>query len=368
MIQKKVKDIMNNYLENLNSQKSYSKINFKYNCVSLFSGGGGLDLGLAWAGFKSKVLCEIEKPLCETLERNFPNSLILDLDVTGVRKEDILKGFQEGEHVDLVAGGSPCQSFSILGQRGSLTDPRGQLVYEYIRIVKELNPRVFLFENVPGILTINKGKDWKELLHFFKEETGYNVHYKVLNSADYGVPQQRKRVIVLGFRNDIQLPPNLNIFPEPTHAQLDAIQNLGLKESNKNPDKLKGWYPAKYALENLDQAKNHRKRVHGERVRNRYLSVPQGSRDSIDRTDRIDAEKPSGTVLVGSKAGGGRPFIHPYEPRHITIREAARLQSFPDSFEFFSSETWQYRAVGNAVPPLLAKAIGENIKAILDQN
>lgn len=359
---------MNNYLETLNSQVSYTNIDFKYNCVSLFSGGGGLDLGLAWAGFKSKVLCEIEKPLCETLEINFPDSLILDSDVTNVGKVDILKGLQEGESVDLVAGGSPCQSFSILGQRGSLTDPRGQLVYEYIRIVKELKPKVFLFENVPGILTINKGKDWKELLQFFKEETGYNVHYKVLNSADYGVPQQRKRVIVLGFRNDVILTPSLNIFPKPIHAQLDASPSLNLEENNESNNKLKNWYPSKYALENLEQAKNHRKRVHGDRVRNRYLSVPQGSRDSIDRTDRIDAEKPSGTVLVGSKAGGGRPFIHPYEPRHITIREAARLQSFPDSFEFFSSETWQYRAVGNAVPPLLAKAIGESIKAILDQN
>ncbi len=359
---------MNDYLETLNSQISYTNIDFKYNCVSLFSGGGGLDLGLAWAGFKSKVLCEIEKPLCETLQINFPDSLILDSDVTNVSKADILKGFQEGESVDLVAGGSPCQSFSILGQRGSLTDPRGQLVYEYIRIVKELKPKVFLFENVPGILTINKGKDWKELLQFFKKETGYDVHYKVLNSADYGVPQQRKRVIVLGFRNDILLTPSLNVFPKPVYAQLDASPSLNLEKNDESSNKLKNWYPSKYALENLEQAKNHRKRVHGDRVRNRYLSVPQGSRDSIDRTDRIDAEKPSGTVLVGSKAGGGRPFIHPYEPRHITIREAARLQSFPDSFEFFSSETWQYRAVGNAVPPLLAKAIGESIKAILDQN
>lgn len=357
---------MNSYLENLNSQKSYSNINFKYNCVSLFSGGGGLDLGLAWAGFKSKVLCEIEKPLCETLAKNFPDSLILDIDITNVSKIDILKGFEKVESVDLVAGGSPCQSFSILGQRGSLTDPRGQLVYEYIRIVKELNPKVFLFENVPGILTVNKGKDWKELLQFFKEETGYNVHYKVLNSADYGVPQQRRRVIVLGFREDIFLASDLSIFPEPTHNQMDSSQTLKLEDNNINT--LKPWYPAKYALESLENSKNHRKRVHGERVRSRYLSVPQGSRDSIDRTDRIDAEKPSGTVLVGSKAGGGRPFIHPYEPRHITIREAARLQSFPDSFEFFSSETWQYRAVGNAVPPLLAKAIGENLKRILDRN
>lgn len=359
---------MNSYLKELNNQTDYKNLDFKYNCVSLFSGGGGLDLGLSWAGFKAKVLCEIEASLCETLEKNFLDSYIINDDVSNTTAKDILKGFKDGESVDLVAGGSPCQSFSILGQRKSIEDPRGKLVYEYIRIVKELQPKVFLFENVPGLLTVNKGEDWKELLQFFKEETGYQVYFEILNAANYGVPQQRKRVIVLGFREDIVLPSDGEIFPKPTHLNKDILEKINRSDNLNNLSDIKEWNPSKFALENLENAKNHRKRVHGDRVRNRYLTVPQGSRDKVDRTDRIDSEKPSGTVLVGSKAGGGRPFIHPFEPRHITIREAARLQSFPDDFEFFSSETWQYRAVGNAVPPLLAKAIGAKLKEILDSN
>lgn len=358
-------DKMNKYLEVLNSQERYDEIDFRLNSVSLFSGGGGLDLGLSWAGFKSKVVCEIETPLCETLKRNFPDSYIINDDITQVSKMDILKGFKKSEGVDLVAGGSPCQSFSILGQRGSLEDPRGQLVFEYIRIVKELQPKAFLFENVPGLLTVNGGRDWAELLQFFKNETEYQIFYKVLNSADYGVPQQRKRVIVLGFRRDILIEDGSDVFPTITHQQFDLELSQKLLVEEDSSTSYESWIPSKYALENLDNASNHRKRVHGERVRVRYLQVPQGARDSVDRTDRIHPEKPSGTVLVGSKAGGGRPFIHPYEPRHITIREAARLQSFPDNFEFLGPETWQYRAVGNAVPPLMAKAVGKSIARIL---
>ncbi|MDA1557012.1 DNA cytosine methyltransferase [Bacillus cereus] len=357
---------MNRYLEVLNGQKAYNDIDFKFNCVSLFSGGGGLDLGLAWAGFKTKAFCELEAPLCETLKNNFTNAYIINEDITKVTKEDILKGFNENESVDLVAGGSPCQSFSILGQRGSINDPRGQLVYEYVRIVKELKPKAFLFENVPGLLTVNGGEDWNNLLNYFKEETNYQISYQVLNSADYGVPQQRKRVIVLGFNKEIIIDEDQQIHPSPTHQNMDVEESATLFDiPNGNLDP---WIPSKFALEFLEGTKNNRKRVHGERVRNRYLTVPQGERDSVDRTDRIHPERPSGTVLVGSKSGGGRPFIHPYEPRHITIREASRLQSFPDSFEFFGPETWQYRAVGNAVPPLMAKAIGSSIADILSKS
>jgi len=125
------------------------------------------------------------------------------------------------------------------------------------------------------------------------------------------------------------------------------------------------WIPAKFALEYVDSLPNHDIRIHGERVRNRYEKIPPGGRDKIDHTDRIYPEKPSRTVLVGSKAGGGRPHIHPYFPRHITVREAARLQSFPDWYKFLGTSTAQYRQVGNAVPPLLALAVGKSIEAAL---
>jgi len=120
-------------------------------------------------------------------------------------------------------------------------------------------------------------------------------------------------------------------------------------------------------LEHLEDCKNHRLRIHGDRVRGRYEKVPQGGRDKVDHTDRIHPEKPSGTVLVGSRAGGGRPFIHPYEPRHITVREAARLQSFPDTFVFYGNKTQQYRQAGNAVPPLLGRYLAEQLLKYLKQ-
>ena len=162
----------------------------------------------------------------------------------------------------------------------------------------------------------------------------------------------RKRVFVVGFRQ-----PTKFAFPLPEYRN-----PLKLKLDNYN---LPDWIPAKLALENVDGLHNQDIRIHGERVRSRYEKIPQGGRDKIDHTDRIDPEKPSGTVLVGSKAGGGRPHIHPYLPRHITVREAARLQSFPDWYRFLGTTTAQYRQVGNAVPPLLARAVGKSIKVAL---
>jgi DNA (cytosine-5)-methyltransferase 1 len=223
--------------------------------------------------------------------------------------------------------------------------------------VKELQPRAFLFENVPGLMTINKGKDWEELFTYFTIETGYRLFHAVLNAADFGIPQIRRRIFIVGFRSSASVFE----YPKPTHRNPDEPTNL----LSLN---LPTWLPAKFALENIDHLPNHRIRPHGERVKERYMKLAQGDRDKTDHTDRIDPNIPSGTVLVGSQAGGGRPHIHPYEPRHISVREAARLQSFPDWYVFRGTETWQYRGVGNAVPPLLTKAIGEKIRESLDKS
>lgn len=186
----------------------------------------------------------------------------------------------------------------------------------------------------------------------FQVETGYDLYTSTLNSANYGVPQIRKRVFVVGFRQ-----PTEFAFPDPEYRDPSSLDLLN--------QHLPDWIPAKFALENVDGLYNHDIRIHGDRVRSRYEKIPQGGRDKIDHTDRIDPEKPSGTVLVGSKAGGGRPHIHPYLPRHITVREAARLQSFPDWYRFLGTSTAQYRQVGNAVPPLLALAVGKSIRTAL---
>ncbi|HHX8263178.1 TPA: DNA cytosine methyltransferase [Vibrio diabolicus] len=333
----------NPYLQNLSSLLPRDDgLNF----VSVFCGGGGLDLGFALAGFKPLFSSDIIEHGCNTIRQNLPGHLVEPHDISQLSGRYVVDKVKQD--VDFVIGGPPCQSFSILGRRGSIKDPRGQLVFEYARFINEISPKGFLFENVPGILTVNKGEDWEELKEFFRSETGYVLSTAKLNSADYGVPQLRNRVILIGMKDDKFTGwPQAERFPEDS-----------LEVASGHPPYL----ASKYALEMLDNTPNHIKRVHSERVFNRYSKIPQGGRCKVDRTDRIDAEKPSGTVLVGSGGGGGRPFIHPFEHRHLTVREAARLQSFPDWWEFSGPGTWQYRQVGNAVPPIMAMKIAEKLK------
>lgn len=344
----------NAYLERLNSMPKPDGIDYKYNSISLFSGGGGLDIGAAWGRFRVDFASDLEQEHCNTIASNFPDCVTLPANVQDLTGKKV-KELSSKNEFDLLIGGPPCQAFSILGRRNSFSDPRGKLVYEYARLVKELKPRAFVFENVPGLMTVNKGEDWKELLQYFEDETGYKIFHSRLNAADFGVPQIRIRVFIVGFRNQKAEFE----FPVPTHHNPEKVHSNGNSKLN--------WIPAKYALESLDGVSNHRIRPHGDRVRNRYSQIPQGGRDRVDHTDRIHPDKPSGTVIVGSRAGGGRPHIHPDVPRHISVREAARLQSFPDWYVFQNTETWQYRAVGNAVPPLLGKAVCDSIAKTLDE-
>jgi DNA (cytosine-5)-methyltransferase 1 len=344
----------NLFLDKINSLPKPAEINYKYNAVSLFSGGGGLDIGASWAKFRVDFASDLEPEHCKTISYNFPDCTTIAADVIDLTGEKI-RTLSSKNQFDLLLGGPPCQAFSILGRRNSFNDPRGQLVYEYARLVKEIKPRAFVFENVPGLMTVNKGEDWKELLQYFEEETGYKIFHSKLNAADFGIPQIRIRVFIIGFRSQEAKFE----FPVATHQNPEKNKTNGNGKVN--------WLPAKFALENMEGTPNHRIRPHGDRVRIRYSQIPQGGRDKVDHTDRIHPEKPSGTVLVGSRAGGGRPHIHPEVPRHISVREAARLQSFPDWYVFQNTETWQYRAVGNAVPPLLGKVVCDSIARSLDE-
>ncbi len=343
---------MNPYLTDLNSLKLPLKKSNELVAVSLFSGGGGLDLGLSLAGFDFRYSNDEVQYYCDTIAYNFSDCIAEAKDVREL-KGNIIKDLINTEKISLIAGGPPCQAFSILGKRGSFSDIRGQLVFDYIRLINELKPEAFIFENVPGLLTLNNGQDWEKLYYHFQAETGYDIYTEILNAADYGVPQIRKRVFVVGF-----CEPADFTFPQPRYRDPSSLDLL-----NQN---IPEWIPAKLALENIDGLHNHDIRVHGDRVRSRYEKIPPGRRDKVDHTDRIDPEKPSGTVLVGSKAGGGRPHIHPYLPRHITVREAARLQSFPDWYKLLGTSTAQYRQIGNAVPPILALAVGKSIQNTLE--
>jgi len=319
--------------------------------VSVFCGGGGLDLGFASAGFKPLFSSDVVPVFCETVHKNLKGHIAEPHDITTLSGKAVLK--RVGTPVDVVIGGPPCQSFSILGSRKSTHDPRGKLIFEYARFIREIGPKAFLFENVPGILTVNKGADWKELLDFFESETGYHIKWTKLNSVTFGVPQIRQRVIAVGFRNEESFA-RFN-WPHRTHTDSLAQTELGLSLPR----------PSGLAFESVAHLPNHVLREHCERVKTRYSQIPPGGRDRKDHTDRVHPERPSGTVLVGSGAGGGRPFIHPYEHRHITVREAARLQSFPDWWVFSGGPTASYRQVGNAVPPIMAKAVAHQIAKAL---
>lgn len=339
----------NDYLNVLNSMTIPEKsISLSY--ASLFCGGGGLDLGFALEGFVPSYSSDIVPQFAETVRKNLGH-YVEAADVSKLSGAEVLS--KANRSIDVLIGGPPCQSFSILGSRGSTGDPRGQLVFDYARIVAQVQPRAFLLENVPGIMTVNKGQDWREMLQYFKEETGYHLINGKVNSADYGVPQIRNRIILIGFRDLRELQKFS--WPSPTHV-----------DPAKEPEaRLPPYRHAALALEQVDGLPNHILRVHCDRVRSRYSLIAPGGRDRKDHTDRIHPERPSGTVLVGSGAGGGRPFIHPSEHRHITVREAARLQSFPDWWEFCGGPTAAYRQVGNAVPPIMAKAIASQLAAAL---
>lgn len=316
--------------------------------IGVFSGGGGLDLGFAAAGFDIVMSSDVVPEYCSTLSNNLPKHAAELIDISkfdfGLAKEKIGRGGLSG-----IIGGPPCQSFSILGDRGSVDDPRGALVFNYISMIKKLQPDFFLFENVPGLRTINGGKDWHDIQAAFSKKTGYRLFSGSLNSVKFGVPQKRERLFVIGFRDK-----SLNFeWPIPTHGTGDLFGGL-LPEVTVAD-----------AFANLRGTLNNEKREHGPRVSLRYSKIAPGERDRVDHTDRIELYKPSGVVLVGSGGGGGRPFIHPTQHRHITVREAARLQSFPDWWVFSGGTTKQYRQVGNAVPPLLVKAIARSIKKAL---
>ena len=340
----------NEYLSELDSLLALNRRN-KLGYVSVFCGGGGLDLGFTSAGFKPLFSSDVVPAFCDTIHKNLGKHIVEPHDITTLSGNAVRE--RVGANVDVVIGGPPCQSFSILGDRKSTNDPRGKLAFEYARFIREIGPQAFLFENVPGILTTNKGADWKELLTFFEAETGYHIHWTKLNAVWFGVPQYRQRVIAVGFRDD-QAYARFK-WPRRTHSESWERPELGLALPRHSGP----------AFEDVAHLPNHILREHCERVTTRYSQIPPGGRDRKDHTDRVHPDRPSGTVLVGSGAGGGRPFIHPSEHRHITVREAARLQSFPDWWVFAGGPTAAYRQVGNAVPPIMAQAVALQIAAAL---
>lgn len=305
--------------------------------VDLFCGAGGMSLGFHEAGFQTVLGVDFNESAVETFNANLGGARFIDI-----------RQIPRFPRADVVVGGPPCQGFSAIGERNA-KDPRNQMWREYMRCLRESAPQVFVMENVPPFLRS------REFVQFQKEvkKLGYEVASGVLNAADYGVPETRRRAIVIGSRVGT---PSL---PPPTH---------------RNPEiasQLPAWKTLKVALQGLqavpDGKNHHLAPAHDARTLDCIRKGrPWSSQvwQSGGAYQRLSWEEPSPTIRTGVAPSQGR-FVHPEQDRGITPREAARIQSFPDDFEFHGTKTEVLRQIGNAVPPALAAQLGTHVKSLL---
>ena len=331
----------------------FSEYPLTYTCVDLFAGAGGLSLGFKWAGFKSLAAVEIYDEAVETYKYNFPDVKVFKGDIKdNSLKEELCVYVQKKlkdlgkEELDVLIGGPPCQGFSLAGLR-LVEDPRNNLYREFLDITKKLRPKILVMENVEGLRSFLGGRVERKIVEDMKK-LGYEVNVTTLNSAWYGVPQLRKRVIFIANRIGIKNYHPAPIFKETDYKTVkDAIEDLLNEPENKEF--------------------NHIFTRHKPDMVERLKKVPQGGNLYPHYTDawkRPYWDKPAPTV----KENHGGVHIHPILPRVMTPRELARLQSFPDSFIFKGSKKHQLVQIGNAVPPLMAKAIGISVRKMLEES
>jgi DNA (cytosine-5)-methyltransferase 1 len=334
-------------------RKHPKKSNSALTALSLFSGGGGLDLGFSASGFKVGCSTDIDQYSCKTLVMNnskkpfYKHAHSIPADITEMAARALLKTAEIGaSEIDLVLGGPPCQAFSVFGRRKGLDDPRGNLVWEYLRIIKEVQPRAFVFENVAGLKSIHDGILYEQIIEQLSLGGTYTVSAHSYQVADYGIPQFRDRVFFIGSREGIHVPamqPTHGIGGLPYRTAAEALRNL----------------PAPGIHSNVP---NHIGREHSDRIVERYLNLAFGERDPKTRINKLHPSRPSFTIIVGSDNGGGKGHVHPFSPREVTPRESARMQTFPDWWEFYGTGRHVIRQVGNAVPPLFAAILAEHVK------
>lgn len=337
------------------------------NCISFFTGGGGLDLGLEVAGFQTRFANDIDPYSCATLQLGrvraekhglpfLDQAVVISGDIRSIDGSLVLEAsrLKRGD-VALLAGGPPCQAFSVFGKRKGRDDQRGRLVDEYFRVLAQLAPEAFVFENVFGLLTVENGEVFKaacEKLSRPKNGLRYELSIIRLNAVNFGVPQYRDRVFIIGSRagKKVRGPRELTLGP----GELRDADQIGFRTVK---DALRGL-----GSPNSDYPMNHTGRKHSSRIIERYTSMTPGQRDHFTRINKLDLSRPSFTIIVGSDNGGGKGHIHPIEPREVTPRESARIQTFPDWWEFTGTVRHPIRQVGNAVPPLLGFVVGNAIR------
>lgn len=337
------------------------------NCIDLFCGCGGLSLGFEKAGFDILLGIDAWEDAITTFNYNHKNSKVLCADLSTLNPKDIVSQL-DGKSVDVIIGGPPCQGFSVAGKR-IVDDERNKLYKNFVRFVEFFKPKAFMMENVPNILSIGNGIVRDAIVKDFSN-LGYKVVYKILTAADYGVPQNRRRTFFVGFKNG-----NEFTFPLPTVKQKvtskEAISDLPDKtvlDGEKYPVTPQSNYQ-KLMRKNASGLYNHRVTVHTEQTKRIIAMVPDGGNYKdlpveLQQTrkvhiawTRLDSSKPSFTI----DCGHNHHFHYKYN-RVPTVRESARIQSFPDDFIFLGKLGSQLRQVGNAVPPLMAEEIAKEIK------
>ena len=347
------------------------------NAIDLFAGCGGLSKGFMDAGFNIIVGGDNDQVALNTFALNHNGAKALNADLSKQETFDKIKKIADGKSIDVIIAGPPCQGFSLTGPR-NFDDPRNRLYLAVLKMVKQYQPKGFIIENVPGMATMYDGQVKEEVLRRFRE-MGYNIDYRILCAADYGVPQMRKRLVYMGVRSDIGSPrfPEKVLKPDQYVTCREAIDDLPSRvdELGEEIDVYCAEPRTEYQRKMRGRCTvlhNHVATNHKKFVKDTIALVPEGgnwrdlpkgvgeSRTFHEAWTRYDGNKPSRTIDTGH-----RNHFHYKYNRVPTIRENARLQSFPDDFVFTGTRTQQNRQVGNAVPPLLGYYLGKALANII---
>ncbi len=387
----------------------------RYSVLDLFAGAGGFGLGFNLSGYSIKYSLEIDQWAVETLRKNNPKTIVIHKDIRALNGSSEILSAVNNENFDVIIGGPPCQGFSVANPKKDSKDPRNSLFTNFVKWVSVLRPKVFVMENVKGILSRRNLSNEKviDIIQNSFNDLGYSADIWILNSAEYGVPQYRERVFIVGNSLNKQIIKPTPIFDKEKLEELisvgDAILDLpilnageGSNISNYTKDPASDYQ--KWARGNQNILFNHEAMKHTKRIVERFNQIQWGESPNNIPSEyhakkrngngekskvlynmnnrRLDPRKPSYTIPASFYSS----FIHPYQNRNLTAREAARIQSFPDYYRFFGKRTMvsskllqknnrldenhlsQYNQIGNAVPPLLAKFIANQIKIFLDEN
>jgi len=335
--------------------------NYSFSVLETFAGAGGLALGLENAGLKSVGALEIDKNAAETLRVNRPNWNVIEQDINKSAEEGI-RNFITSDNVDVLSGGYPCQAFSYAGERQGFGDVRGTLFYPYSEILSDLKPKVFIAENVKGLVNHDNGQTLSTMIEIF-EQKGYKIFWNVLNAWNYGVAQKRERIVIIGIRNDLVGKQKYSYkFPAP------ELYKPVLKDVLENVPKSIGQEFSEYKKRVMELVPAGGSWVDlPEEIAKEYMGASWfsgGGRRGMAR--RLSWDEPSLT-LTTSPSQKQTERCHPNETRPFTTREYARIQSFPDDWEFYGGIGAVYRQIGNAVPVKLAEAIGKSVVLYLNQ-